>query len=88
MYFTGPYLRVLTPKTTNGILPLIINGEQQYREDFLPLTARKQLEAKNRRLQKSGNNHLLVDIEEVGSQPVFKEAAPAPAKRGPKPKNK
>lgn len=87
MYFTGPYLRVLTPRTTNGIVPLIIDGEQQYREDFLPLTARKQLESKNTRLVKSGNKHLVAIIEEVGTElPTVKEARPV--KRGPKPKNK
>lgn len=66
MYFTGPYLRVTTPKTTNGIIPQIINGEPQYNETFLPLTARKQLEAKNRRLLKNGFRHLVAELEVVG----------------------
>lgn len=66
MYFTGPYLRVTTPKTTNGIIPQIINGEPQYSETFLPLTARKQLEAKNRRLLKNGFRHLVAGLEVVG----------------------
>lgn len=69
MYFTGPYLRVTTPKTTNGLIPLIRNGQQVLREDFLPLSARKQLEAKNRRLSKNGNNHLVMEIEVVGAAP-------------------
>lgn len=68
MYFTGPYLRVTSPKTTNGLIPLIRNGQQVKREDFLPISARKQLEAKNRRLQKNGNNHLVMEIEVVGEQ--------------------
>lgn len=87
MYFTGPYLRVITPLTTNGIIPLMVNGVQQTREDFLPLTARKQLESKNRRLEKNGYGYLKAEIEEVGgSQPVFQQAAPQKAKPGPKPK--
>lgn len=74
MYFTGPYLRVTTPKTTNGLIPLIRNGQQVVREDFLPLSARKQLESKNRRLSKNGNNHLVMEIEVVGDAPVASEA--------------
>lgn len=66
MYFTGPYLRVTTPKTTNGIIPQIIEGEAQYTETFLPLSARKQLEAKNRRLLKNGFKHLAMELEVVG----------------------
>lgn len=66
MYFTGPYLRVTTPKTTNGIIPLIINGKPQYQESFLPLTAKKSLEAKNKRLTRNGFMHLAAEIEVVG----------------------
>jgi len=83
MYFTGSYLRVITPKTTNGIIPQIIDGEAQYNETFLPLSARKQLEAKNRRLLRNGFKHLAMEIEVVG------EIIPSVVikKRGPKPKN-
>lgn len=71
MYFTGPYLRVTTPKTTNGIIPKLHNGQQEVAETFLPLSARKALEAKNRRLEKNGFRHLMMEIEVVGgSQPV------------------
>lgn len=69
MYFTGPYLRVTSPKTTNGIIPLLRNGQQVEREDFLPLTARKSLDSKNNRLRKSGNSHLIMKIEVVGGGP-------------------
>lgn len=69
MYFTGPYLRVTTPKTTNGLIPLMKNGAQVVREDFLPLSAKKQLEQKNRRLEKNGHRHLLMEIEVVGEAP-------------------
>lgn len=62
----GAYLRVTTPVTTNGILPLIENGQQKYEETFLPLTAKKHLERKNIRLSKTGFNHLVAKIETVG----------------------
>lgn len=73
MYFQGAYLRVLTPKTTNGMIPLIENGQQVFIENFLPLTAKKQLERKNQRLTKNGFGHLVAKIEIVGEnpQPVF-----------------
>lgn len=78
MYFTGPYLRVTTPKTTNGIIPKLHNGQQEVSETFLPLSARKALEAKNRRLEKNGFRHLMMEIEVVGgNQP----AAPVKAVR-------
>jgi hypothetical protein len=64
--FKGPYLRVTTPKTTNGIMPLIENGMPQYEEHFLPLTAKKHLERKNARLEKAGAKHLVAKIEIVG----------------------
>lgn len=66
MYFKGKYLRVTTPVTTNGILPLIINGVPQYEETFLPLTAKKDLEKRNKHLERTGTPHLVAKIEEVG----------------------
>jgi hypothetical protein len=61
MYFTGNYLRVLTPRTTDGNTPLLIGGQQQYKETALPFTARKRLDARNRQLP----SHLRHIIEEV-----------------------
>jgi hypothetical protein len=66
MYFKGKYLRVTTPITTNGTLPLTINGQQQFEETFLPLTAQKELEKKNRHLERTGSAHLKMKIEVVG----------------------
>lgn len=65
MFFKGPYLRVTTPKTTNGVIPLIENGTPQYEETFLPLTAKKHLERKNIRVAKLFP-HLVAKIEIVG----------------------
>lgn len=61
-----PYLRVTTPVTTNGSIPLIENGRQKVEETFLPLTARKHLERKNQRLARNGFSHLVAKIETVG----------------------
>jgi hypothetical protein len=64
--FKGPYLRVTTPVTTNGLLQLVVNGVAQYEETFLPLTAKKELEKKNRHLERTGTPHLMAKIEVVG----------------------
>lgn len=63
--FDGPYLRVLTPKTSNGVTPIIdeMTGKVVYREDHLPLSAKKGLEKENKYLP----NHLKHKIEEVGA---------------------
>lgn len=70
MYFTGPYLRITTPRTTNGIIPKLQNGQQLSKETFLPLSARKQIEKKNARLVKRGFKHLVSTIEVVGDGPA------------------
>jgi hypothetical protein len=62
----GSYLRVITPVTTNGTTPLLINGVQQTEETFLPLSAKKELEKKNRHLERTGSPHLVMKIEVVG----------------------
>ena len=59
--YNGPYLRVLTPRTTNGNNPVIVNDMQQYRESHLPLSARAHLETLNR----STPQHLRKKIEVV-----------------------
>lgn len=66
-YFKGKYLRVTTPVTSNGILPLIIDGKPQYEETFLPLSAQKDLEKKNKNLDRTNNGHLKAKIEVVGA---------------------
>lgn len=97
MYFNGPYLRILTVKTTNGIIPLTVNGEIQYKESFAPLTAKKQFEKKAARLNKNGHGHLAPIVEVVGNEEVkpkvqptgeVQSQAPAPQKPNPKPRKK
>lgn len=79
MYFNGPYLRVLTPKTTNGVIPDTTGGEVQYKESFLPLSAKKQLEKKNARLTKHGFKQLVAIIEVVGED--VKKVGPKPSQQ-------
>lgn len=61
----GAYLRVTTPKTTNGLLPETKNGVVQTEETFLPMTAKRHLERKNARIAKTFP-HLVAKIEIVG----------------------
>lgn len=64
--FKGPYLRVTTPITTNGTTPLIVNGQQQFEETHLPITAKKELDKHNAHLKRTGSEHLMAKIEVVG----------------------
>lgn len=71
MYFQGTYLRVSTPETVNGLVPKIgPDGQVVYKETFLPLSAKKSLEAKNQRLIKKGHGHLKMIIEQVSDTPA------------------
>ena len=67
MYFKGQYLRITEPVTSNGMLPIIgMDGRQVTKETFLPLTAKKAMEKKARRLERNGFKHLVPKIEVVG----------------------
>jgi hypothetical protein len=44
------HLKVLTPITTDGITPILVNDVIQYSEAFLPITAKPYLERKNEKL--------------------------------------
>lgn len=50
MVFKGNYLRVSTPRTTDGVTPLMENDRLVYKEDFLPLSALKDLNEQNLKL--------------------------------------
>lgn len=59
----GPYLRILEPRTTNGVnLKYDDNGNIMYTEQHAPLSARKDFESRNAQLPK----HLRLIIETVG----------------------
>jgi hypothetical protein len=61
MFTQGSYLRVLTPRTTNGNNLLIDGDKVVYKEDHLPITAKKYLEIYNASLP----HHLKKRIEVV-----------------------
>lgn len=90
MFFTGNYLRVSSPVTTNGTNPKIgEDGRVEYKETLLPLTARKALESQNKKLPE----HLRKKIEvvESGMETVAAEDTGgelARKKPGPKPGSK
>jgi hypothetical protein len=92
MYFTGNYLRVLTPRTTDGSTPFLIDGQQQYKETALPLTALKRLEARNRQLP-NHLRHIIEPVTNYQAQPSdLQVSGPVgvkpKGKPGPKPKGK
>jgi hypothetical protein len=46
--FKGEYLRVMSPVTVDGMVPKIgTDGRQVYKEDHLPVSAKKGLERRN-----------------------------------------
>lgn len=82
MFFNGPYLRVLSPVTTNGVnLKIGEDDKVVYKEAHLPLSAKRELEKQNAKLA----DHLKKKIEVVGNN-AFMEESIARKKPGPKPK--
>lgn len=74
-FFTGSYLRILTPETINGVYPKMgHDGRQTFKETHLPLSARPAMERLNRKLPDA----LKKKIEVVGEpQPVETRQAKA-----------
>ena len=69
MYFKGTYLRVSKPRTSNGINPIVdADGKIEFKETFLPLTAKKKLEKINSKLPQ----HLRMKIETITDEVVEK----------------
>ncbi len=67
--FKGDFLSVRTPKTTDGVLPKIVDGKQQYKTTSLPLTAKKHLERMNKKLP----DHLKMTWEVMRNEPVIQQ---------------
>lgn len=76
-YFKGAYLRVETPRTIDGTVPLMIDGVQQYKESHLPLSARKALERRNEKIAP----FLRHKIEVVGGEAPATPTKPSKAKK-------
>jgi hypothetical protein len=69
MYNQGSYLRVLTPRVTNGTnLQILPNGTIDYKEAHLPISAKRKMEEYNRKLP----SHLkkVLEVVEGNTQPV------------------
>lgn len=88
--FSNGTIRVLSPKTVDGNRPKIgADGRIEYKEEFLPITAKRPLERQNNRLP----DHLKKKIEVVSNgdiKPVAIQSAATETvvkKRGPKPKD-
>lgn len=72
MVFQGKHLRVLSPRTIDGTTPLLVNGMLQYKEEFLPISAKPFLERQNKDLPEI----LRKKIEVIDdSAPIAKEKA-------------
>lgn len=74
--FKGDYLRVQTPITSDGVSPVVENDRIKYREDHLPLSARKMLESKNAKLPSGLRKK--IEIVSNNVRPVIK-TSPKPA---------
>jgi hypothetical protein len=68
MYFKGDYLRVLSPRTVDGANVMFDENEARvWKEDFLPLSAKRDLDLQNEKLP----DQLKKKITVVSSQPVI-----------------
>lgn len=93
MIFKGGTIRVVSPVTEDGNRPKLDDGGQQiWKEDFFPASAKRSFEIQNARLPK----HLKKIIEPVSDGDITPPVQPASQvveqpvvikKRGPKPKN-
>lgn len=62
MFFNEKHIRVLKPKTSNGLNPILDDrGQIVHKVIHLPFTAKKDIEAQNSRLP----NHLKMKIEVI-----------------------
>jgi hypothetical protein len=85
MFFKGTYLRVLKPRTTNGVNVKIGPDQRiEFKEVHLPYTAKKNLEIKNAKKP----DHLKMIIEVVSDElhPLPAVEEPRRNKPGPKPR--
>ena len=84
MLFKGSYLRVSSPITSNGTnIKLDETGRAMYRETFLPLSARKELENQNKKLPEHLRKKIEVVHDSLDPNGIEEKQR---AKPGPKPK--
>lgn len=70
MFFQGKHLRVKTLITSDGLTPLLKNGQAQYRIDYLPFSAKKQMDRKAVLIKKRGFINAVPIVEVVDDSPV------------------
>lgn len=71
--FPGKYLRVLSPRTVDGITPQMENDKLVFKEDHLPLSAKAFLEKQNENLPEILKKRIeIVGGEEVQTKPKNK----------------
>jgi len=77
MVYTGNYLRVLTPRTVDGVTPEMENDRLVLKEAFMPLTALRELEEQNKRLPEILRKRIeiVTDDEDGNPVPVAKKSA-------------
>lgn len=63
-HFKGNYLRVLSPVTSDGQIPVMQNGQAKYKESHMAYGAAKYLESINKKLPA----HLKHIVEKVDQQ--------------------
>lgn len=81
-FFQGQYLRILTPRTFDGVNLKMVDNQPVYKESHLPVTARKHMVELNSKLPP----HLRHIIEDVGFTDVKADPLPPPKpKPSPKP---
>lgn len=92
--FPNGTIRVVTPVTEDGNRPKLDDrGQQIWKEDFFPASAKRAFELQNSRLPKHLKKIIEVvsdgDIKPVApaSQSVVQEVPVVVKKRGPKPRN-
>lgn len=71
MFTQGSYLRVLSPRTTNGNNLMTDGDRVLYKEEHLPLTAKKYLELQNQSLPAHLKKRIEVVQGNTQTEPVI-----------------
>lgn len=81
----APYLRILTPQTTNGVNPIMgPDGRIKYRESHMHISAQKRMEKKNAMLPQH-LKHVIEVVSDDQQPPTLPIKAPQPAAQASKP---
>ena len=78
--FKGKYLRVLTPRTVDGNIHLLVDDKVQYKETHLPFSALKSLEKENAK-RASHLKHKIEVVDDSASAEPENEATSAKTRK-------